>query len=86
MKDHGRAQETVVIGAMRPLVIGLRSVLLELDAGLVQRWRLRCGEVDLCSAARRAATRSCRIATIAMLTRLRTAQASALAFFAQEHS
>ena len=23
VKDHGRAQETVVIGAMRPLVIGL---------------------------------------------------------------
>ena len=45
MKDHGRAQETVVIGAMRPLVIDLRSVLLGLDAGLVQRWRLRCGEV-----------------------------------------
>ena len=26
---------------MRPLVIGLRSVLLGLDAGLVQRWRRR---------------------------------------------
>ena len=46
MKDHGRAQETVVIGAMRPLVIDLRSVLLGLDAGLVQRWRrvLRLGD------------------------------------------
>ena len=32
MKDHGRAQETVVIGAMRPLVIDLRQLLL-LDAG-----------------------------------------------------
>ena len=32
MKDHGRAQETVVIGAMRPLVIDLRRLLL-LDAG-----------------------------------------------------
>ena len=26
MKDHGRAQETVVIGVVRPLVIDLRSV------------------------------------------------------------
>ena len=33
MKDHGRAQETVVIGVVRPLVIDLRSVLLGLDAG-----------------------------------------------------
>ena len=29
MKDHGRAQETVVIGVVRPLVIDLRRLLLD---------------------------------------------------------
>ena len=32
VKDHGRAQETVVIGAMRPLVIGLRRLRWVSDA------------------------------------------------------
>ena len=41
MKDHGRAQETVVIGVVRPLFIGLRQLLLGLGRGLVQRWRPR---------------------------------------------
>ena len=39
MKDHGRAQETVVIGVCVRIIIDLRSVFLGWDAGLVQRWR-----------------------------------------------
>ena len=37
MKDHGRAQETVVIGVVRPLVIDLCRLLLGFRRGLVQR-------------------------------------------------
>ncbi len=45
MKDHGRAQETVVIGARRPLVIGLCLLLLGWDAG----W---CSDASRCCASR----------------------------------
>ena len=37
MKDHGRAQETVVISVVRPLVIDLCRLLLGFRRGLVQR-------------------------------------------------
>ena len=53
MKDHGRAQETVVIGAMRPLVIDLCRLLLGCGRGAGAAMASPLWRGDLCSAARR---------------------------------
>ena len=54
MKDHGRAQETVVIGVVRPLVIDLRRLLLDCwTRGWCSDGRrevLRFGGADSCQA------------------------------------